>query len=50
MQHLWESTYVGDERACDIHISNLRRKLEANPDEPQRILTVRGIGYKLVPV
>ena len=50
MQHLWESSYVGDERACDIHISNLRRKLEDAPDEPQRILTVRGIGYKLVPV
>jgi two-component system response regulator RegX3 len=50
MQHLWESTYVGDERACDIHVSNLRRKLEPKPDEPQRILTVRGIGYKLVPV
>jgi two-component system, OmpR family, response regulator RegX3 len=50
MQHLWESSYVGDERACDIHISNLRRKLERLPDEPKRILTVRGIGYKLVPV
>jgi two-component system response regulator RegX3 len=50
MQHLWESTYVGDERACDIHISNLRRKLERTPDDPERILTVRGIGYKLVPV
>ena len=50
MQHLWESTYVGDERACDIHISNLRRKLEQVPDEPERILTIRGIGYKLVPV
>jgi two-component system, OmpR family, response regulator RegX3 len=50
MQHLWESAYVGDERACDIHISNLRRKLERTPDEPERILTVRGIGYKLVPV
>ena len=50
MQHLWESSYVGDERACDIHISNLRRKLEREPDDPERILTVRGIGYKLVPV
>jgi DNA-binding response OmpR family regulator len=50
MQHLWESTYVGDERACDIHISNLRRKLEDEPDDPRRILTVRGVGYKLVPV
>jgi two-component system response regulator RegX3 len=50
MQHLWESSYVGDERACDIHISNLRRKLEDEPDDPKRILTVRGVGYKLVPV
>jgi two-component system, OmpR family, response regulator RegX3 len=50
MQHLWESSYVGDERACDIHISNLRRKLERVPDEPERVLTVRGVGYKLVPV
>jgi two-component system, OmpR family, response regulator RegX3 len=50
MQHLWESAYVGDERACDIHISNLRRKLERVPEEPERILTVRGIGYKLVAV
>jgi two-component system, OmpR family, response regulator RegX3 len=50
MQHLWESSYVGDERACDIHISNLRRKLERVPDEPERILTIRGVGYKLVPV
>jgi two-component system, OmpR family, response regulator RegX3 len=50
MQHLWESTYVGDERACDIHVSNLRRKLERQPEEPERILTIRGIGYKLVPV
>jgi two-component system, OmpR family, response regulator RegX3 len=50
MQHLWESSYVGDERACDIHISNLRRKLEHEPEEPERIVTVRGVGYKLVPV
>jgi two-component system response regulator RegX3 len=50
MQHLWESSYVGDERACDIHISNLRRKLEHEPEEPERIVTVRGVGYKLLPV
>jgi two-component system response regulator RegX3 len=50
MQHLWDSSYVGDERACDIHISNLRRKLEREPEEPERIVTVRGVGYKLVPV
>jgi DNA-binding response OmpR family regulator len=50
MQHLWESSYVGDERACDIHVSNLRRKLEPDPTDPKRLLTVRGIGYKLASV
>jgi two-component system response regulator RegX3 len=50
MQHLWESSYVGDQRACDIHISNLRRKLEGDAADPKRIVTVRGVGYKLVPV
>ena len=49
MQNLWESTYVGDQRACDIHISNLRRKLESDPAMPERIVTVRGVGYKLEP-
>ena len=50
MQHLWESAYVGDQRACDIHVSNLRRKVEEDAADPKRIVTVRGVGYKLVPV
>jgi DNA-binding response OmpR family regulator len=50
MQHLWDSEYVGDQRACDIHISNLRQKLERDPSNPERIVTVRGIGYKLAAV
>jgi DNA-binding response OmpR family regulator len=50
MQHLWESDYVGDERAADIHLSNLRRKLEHDPAKPERLITVRGAGYKLAPV
>jgi DNA-binding response OmpR family regulator len=50
MQHLWDSTYVGDERACDIHVSNLRRKIEQDPSQPERLLTVRSVGYKLVAV
>ena len=48
MQHLWDSTYVGDQRACDIHMSNLRRKVERDPENPEQLVTVRGIGYKLV--
>jgi two-component system, OmpR family, response regulator RegX3 len=50
MQHLWDSTYVGDQRACDIHMSNLRRKVERDPENPEQLITVRGIGYKLVAV
>ena len=48
MEHLWQSPYVGDERASDVHISSLRRKIERDPGHPERIVTVRGVGYKLV--
>jgi two-component system, OmpR family, response regulator RegX3 len=49
MEHLWQTPYVGDTRACDAHISNLRRKVERDPAHPERIVTVREVGYKLVP-
>ena len=48
MQHLWASEHVGDEHACEVHISNLRRKIERDPTRPQRLVTVRGMGYKLL--
>jgi two-component system, OmpR family, response regulator RegX3 len=50
MQHLWASEHVGDEHACEVHISNLRRKIEHDPTQPERLVTVRGLGYKLVAV
>jgi two-component system response regulator RegX3 len=50
MQHIWDSDFVGDERACDLHVSNIRRKIESDPDRPERLVTVRGAGYKLRPV
>jgi two-component system response regulator RegX3 len=50
MQHLWESEYIGDARAADLHVSNIRRKIERDPENPARLLTVRGAGYKLVDV
>ena len=40
-------SYVND-RAIDVHITNLRKKIESNPKEPQYIKTVWGVGYKLV--
>jgi two-component system response regulator RegX3 len=48
IRHLWESDFVGDRRAIDVHVSNLRRKLERDPRRPERLITVRGVGYKLV--
>jgi two-component system response regulator RegX3 len=50
MQHLWDSSYVGDERAADVHVANLRQKIEQNPADPVRLLTVRGTGYMLAQV
>jgi Transcriptional regulatory protein, C terminal len=47
LEHLWHTTHVGDERACDAHISNLRRKIERNPSRPERVVTRRGVGYTL---
>jgi DNA-binding response OmpR family regulator len=42
-----ESAHTGDERAIDVHIHNLREKLEPDPRNPAYILTVRGFGYRL---
>ena len=50
MQHLWSSDHVGDEHACEVHVSNLRRKIERDPTRPQRLVTVRGMGYKLLSI
>jgi DNA-binding response OmpR family regulator len=46
-QHLWDSPHVGDEHTCQVHISSLRKKIEDDPGQPTRLLTVRGRGYAL---
>lgn len=48
MEELWQAEFRGDVRACDVHISNLRQKVERDPQEPELVLTVRGVGYKLL--
>jgi len=47
VEHLWRSAHVGDERTCDVHVKNLRRKIERNSAKPERLVTVRGVGYML---
>lgn len=44
---VWKDTYLGDENAVNVHISRLRNKIEKIPKNPQHIITVWGIGYKL---
>lgn len=47
LQRAWgESEYI-DPRTVDVHVRWLRQKIEEQPDAPTRILTVRGVGYKL---
>lgn len=47
--NLWDTYGIEDDvRTVMVHISNLRKKIEPNPEKPRYILTVRGVGYKLV--
>ncbi|WP_367138119.1 response regulator [Saccharothrix sp. HUAS TT1] len=47
LQRVWGYDYFGDTRLLDVHIRRLRRKVEANPDEPTLVVTVRGAGYRV---
>ncbi|GGA06126.1 response regulator transcription factor [Okeania sp. KiyG1] len=47
IQEVWDYEYMGDERVVDVHIGQIRKKLENNDNNPPKIKTVRGIGYKL---
>lgn len=46
LERVWEYEF-GDERLVDVHIGRLRQKIEDEPGAPTRLLTVRGLGYKL---
>ncbi|GAA1421396.1 response regulator transcription factor [Catellatospora coxensis] len=46
LERVWEYDF-GDERLVDVHIGRLRQKVEDDPSSPARLVTVRGLGYKL---
>ena len=46
IDRVWGSDYVGDTKTLDVHIKRLRSKIERDPSNPQRLVTVRGLGYK----
>ncbi|MEY4632914.1 MAG: hypothetical protein RLZ18_286 [Actinomycetota bacterium] len=46
IDRVWGSDYVGDTKTLDVHIKRLRSKIEDDPGNPTRIITIRGLGYK----
>jgi DNA-binding response OmpR family regulator len=49
LERVWGYEYLGDSRLVDAHVRRLRVKIEDQPDEPRLIVTVRGLGYRLLP-
>jgi DNA-binding response OmpR family regulator len=49
LQLVWGAQYAGEPQIVYVHVRRLREKLEENPNEPVRLVTVRGVGYKLLP-
>lgn len=48
LEKIWGYDYYGETRTVDVHIRNLRKKIESDDKNPQHIKTVRGVGYKFV--
>jgi two-component system, OmpR family, response regulator RegX3 len=46
IDRVWGSDYVGDTKTLDVHVKRLRSKIEDDPANPTRIVTIRGLGYK----
>jgi DNA-binding response OmpR family regulator len=48
LERVWGYEYLGDSRLVDAHVRRLRVKIEDQPDDPRLIVTVRGLGYRLL--
>lgn len=48
LDNIWGSNFIGDTKTLDVHIKRVRAKIEKDPANPKMIVTVRGVGYKLV--
>jgi two-component system response regulator RegX3 len=46
IDRVWGHDYAGDTKTLDVHVKRLRAKVEDDPAQPARILTIRGLGYK----
>jgi DNA-binding response OmpR family regulator len=47
LARIWGDSAYRDPRTIDVHIRHLREKLERDPKDPEYLLTVRGVGYRL---
>ncbi|BAD57562.1 DNA-binding response regulator [Nocardia sp. FDAARGOS_372] len=47
LEKVWDENFFGDERIVDVHMRRLRTKIELDPSDPQIVVTVRGLGYRL---
>ena len=47
LDRVWDHGFFGDERLVDVHVRRLRLKIEPDPANPQLLVTVRGLGYRL---
>ena len=46
LARVWGEDYFGDDHVVDVHVANLRKKIEAEPSNPRYVQTVRGVGYR----
>jgi two-component system response regulator RegX3 len=46
IDRVWGTDYYGDTKTLDVHIKRLRSKIESEPANPTRLVTIRGLGYK----
>jgi two-component system, OmpR family, response regulator RegX3 len=49
LDRVWGSDYYGDTKTLDVHIKRLRQRIEPDPANQERIVTIRGLGYKYMP-
>ncbi|WP_054813686.1 response regulator transcription factor [Nocardia arizonensis] len=47
LERVWDEGFFGDERIVDVHMRRLRTKIERDPSQPNLVVTVRGLGYRL---
>ncbi|HWD62813.1 MAG TPA: response regulator transcription factor, partial [Humibacter sp.] len=47
IDRVWGSDYFGDTKTLDVHIKRIRSRIETNPSDPQMLVTVRGLGYRI---